>query len=297
MRLACFLAATSAAALAQPVRRNLLVSTDWLASHLNDPKLIVLHVTRTPKTYQDGHIPGARLLAWDRFTTTRDGVPVELPPVTDLVERLESLGVSDDTRVVLYGDNLGLTAARAWFTLDYLGHGEHAALLDGGLEKWRAESRPLSQQTPSPARGRLTARPRPASVADLDRVRAVAAGASQTAVLLDTREPPEYLGEKPSADPARRGHIPGAVNLPWTAALASRENPVLRPADELRRMFAAAGAQPGRTLIPYCASGVRASLIYFLARYLGYEAALYDGSVSEWNRAEGAPLILGPSPR
>lgn len=283
----------AAAPPAPGVRSNLLVSTTWLAGHLNDPQLLILHVTRDARTYEAGHIPGAVLLRWDQITVAKDGIPVELPALSELVERLQNVGVADDRRVVLYGDNLGLAAARAWFTLDYLGHGHHAALLDGGLEKWRAESRPLSQQAPSPRPGRLTVRLRRQALVDLNGMRALA-GKAGAALLLDARSPAEYRGEKPSGNPPRAGHIPGAANLYWMEALESAANPVLRPIGELRRMFEAVGARPGRRLVSYCVAGVQAAYVYFLARYLGYEAALYDGSLTEWNQAGGELTLSTP---
>lgn len=277
---------------------HLLVSTDWLAARLGQPGIVVLHVTRDPASYRHGHIPGARLLLWDQFTVVRDGIPNELPPPEILARTFGALGVSDTTRVVLYGDPPGLVAARAFFTLDYLGHGERAALLDGGLEKWRAEGRPVSQQEePPPTPGQLTPRPRRRAIVDFAFVRRLAEAGDPTVLLLDTRPPDEYTGERASGNPARRGHIPGAVNFYWPAALASREMPLIKPPAELLRLFEQVGARPGRRIVTYCGSGVQASLVYFLARYLGYDVALYDGSIAEWSRHAEAPLVLGTEPR
>jgi thiosulfate/3-mercaptopyruvate sulfurtransferase len=292
------LAALGSLVFGEDVRSHLLVSTEWLAANLNRPGVVVVHVTRDPSTYAGGHIPGAHLLTWDHFTTVREGVPNELPPPDELAERFSRLGIGDDSRVILYGDPPGLAAARAWFTLDYLGHGERAALLDGGLEKWRAEGRPVSQQEPPPpAPGKLTVRLRPEAVETLARVRRLAEIPHPHVLLLDTRPPQDYRGEKPAGDPPRAGHIPGAVNLYWPDALASREIPAFKPPAQLRQLFENAGARRGRKIITYCGSGVQASLVYFLARYLGYEAALYDGSISEWNRYPDSPLVTGSSPR
>src|SRR5687768_5283003 len=133
-----------------PVRSELIVSTAWLAAHLNDPKVVVLHVARARAHYDEGHIPGARFAGWNEITATRDGVPNELAPVADLQKLFARLGIGDDVRIVLYGDNSGLSAARAYFTLDYLGHGERSALLDGGLEKWKAERRGVSTEKVEP---------------------------------------------------------------------------------------------------------------------------------------------------
>ncbi len=249
----------------------MLVGAEWLAGHMKDPELVVLHVTRDRSAYDAGHIPGARLLPWGELAVTRDGIPAELPPVAQLVELFERLGVGDESRVILYGDNRGLAAARAFFTLDYLGHGDSAALLDGGLEKWRADGRPVTQEAPPVRRGRLTPRPRPEVVATLEAVR----NPPSNHLLVDARSPADYSGAR----------IPGAANLYWVDSLAGKENPVLRPASELRALFEAAGASPQRKVVTYCVIGVQASFAYFVARYLGYEAAMYDGSLAEWNAA------------
>ncbi len=292
------MAALTEALAAESLRPDLLVSCEWLAERLGRPDIVVLHVTRDPGSYRRGHIPGARLLTWDELTVVRDGVPNELPPPEELARRFAALGVSEATRVVLYGDPPGLAAARAWFSLDYLGHGDRAALLDGGLEKWRTEGRPITEGEEPPARpGRLAPRIRSGALVDYAFVRRLVDVGDPKFLLLDTRPPEQYTGVRASGDPPRRGHIPGARNLHWPAALVSLETPVFKPPTELRRLFEEAGAAPNRTLITYCNSGVQASLVYFLARYLGYEAALYDGSISEWNRHPDAPLVTGPEPR
>ena len=121
------------------VRSEMLVSTDWLAKHINDRDVFVIHVAADRKHYDDGHLPGARFLSPKEILTTRNGVANELPPVADLQKAFEQLGVGDTGRIVIYGENSGLLAARVYITLDYLGHGDRAALLDGGVEKWKAE--------------------------------------------------------------------------------------------------------------------------------------------------------------
>ena len=223
------------------MRSEMIVSTAWLAAHLNDPKVVVLHVARARAHYDEGHIPGARFAGWDEITATRDGVPNELAPVADLQKLFERLGIGDDARIVLYGDNSGLAAARAYFTLDYLGHGGRAALLDGGLEKWKAERRAISTDMVEPKTARFTPRVRASAVTNLDVVRDLSWTAtnltSPSAVLIDARPVDEYTGTKPGEGVPRGGHIPGAANVFWMQNVVSKENPALRSVAELRKSF------------------------------------------------------------
>ena len=184
----------TAAAAQRPVHTEMLVSTEWLANYLNDPNLVVLHVALNPDDYKAGHIPGARFVAMADLVVTRAGVPNELPPVDELKSLFESLGVGDKTRVVLYGDMLGLHAARAWFTLDYLGHGKRAALLNGGLEKWRAEGRPVSTEpAPAPAKVTFTPHVRPWALIEHAMLGWDASSVSSGLALIDARPPEQFL--------------------------------------------------------------------------------------------------------
>ena len=130
---------TFAAQAQKPAHPDMLVTTDWLAAHLKDPNVVVLHLTKERKQYDEGHIPGARWISFDQLMVKKDGLSSELPPVDDLVKMFESLGISDDSRVVVYSTNWPPLSTRIYFTLDYLGLGDRAAVLDGGLEKWKAE--------------------------------------------------------------------------------------------------------------------------------------------------------------
>ena len=279
------------------VRSEMIVSTAWLAAHLNDPKVVVLHVARARAHYDEGHIPGARFVGWDEITATRDGVPNELAPVADLQKLFERLGVGDDSRIVLYGDNSGLSAARAYFTLDYLGHGGRAALLDGALEKWKAERRAISTDLVQPKPARFTPRVRAGAVTNVDVVRDFSWTAtnvtSPSVVLIDARPVDEYTGAIPGDGVPRGGHIPGAANVFWMQNVVSKENPVLRSAAELRRLYEEAGVQHGRTIVAYCRTGGQASHAYFTVKYLGYDVVMYDGSFFEWSNTEGAPVVSG----
>ena len=282
---------------ASAVRAEMLVTTEWLAVRLNDPKVVVLHVAREREHYDKGHVPGARFVAWGEITATRGGVPNELAPAADLRKLFERSGVGDEARIVLYGDNSGLSAARAYFTLDYLGHGERAALLDGGLEKWKAERRPVSTEAPEVKAAGFTPRVRASAVVGLDVVGdlswAAANLSAPNVALVDARPAEEYTGAKPGDGVPRGGHIPGAANVFWMQNVVSKENPVMRPAAELRRLYEAAGAGAGRKVVTYCRTGGQASHAYFTAKYLGYDVVMYDGSFFEWSNTAGTPVVTG----
>lgn len=279
------------------LRSEMVVSTAWLAAHLNDPKVVILHVARARADYDEGHIPGARFIGWGEITATRDGVPNELAPVADLQKLFERLGIGDEARIVLYGDNSGLSAARAYFTLDYLGHGDRAALLDGSLEKWKAERRATSTDMVESKTVRFTPRVRATTVTDIDVVRDLSWSAtnltSPNAVLIDARPVDEYTGTKPGEGVPRGGHIPGAANVFWMQNLVSRENPALRSEAELRKLYEEAGAHPHRTIVTYCRTGGQASHAYFTLKYLGYDVVMYDGSFFEWSNTKSAPVVAG----
>jgi thiosulfate/3-mercaptopyruvate sulfurtransferase len=198
---------------------------------------------------------------------------------------------------VLYGDNSGLMAARAYFTLDYLGHGSRAALLDGSLEKWKAEHRATSTEAVEPKPARFTPRVRASVVTNLDVVRDLSWTAtnvtSPSVALIDARPVEEYTGTKPGDGVPRGGHIPGATNVFWMQNVLTKENPVLRSVAELRKLYEAAGALNGRTIVTYCRTGGQASHAYFTLKYLGYNVVMYDGSFFEWSNTDGTPVVVG----
>lgn len=260
---------------------DMLVSTDWLASHLNDSKIVILHVAANRTAYDEGHIPGARFIGQGDLAVTKDGIPNELPEVAKLKALLESAGVSDDTRVILYSDSSVLPATRAYFTLDYLGHNA-TALLDGGLGKWKSESRTLTKDVPPSTSGHLSPKTRPDLVVQMDEVKKMSPNHAADAVLLDVRSAADFSGEKGS-------HIPGAANAFWMDTQMSRENQTLKSEEDMRKFFESAGVKPGSKVVTYCNSGMQASQSYFTLKYLGYDVRMYDGSMSEWN-AKGGPV-------
>ena len=279
------------------VRSQMLVSTSWLEQHLNDRNLVVLYVGRDRSRFESGHIPGARFVRLDDLVEQHTDSLNELPPVADLQATFESLGVGDHSRVVLTSDALGMLAARVYFTLDYLGHTDGVSLLDGGTERWIAESRATSKAEAHPERAHFTPNVRPeilvstAQVHDLSQQ--IGKGAANV-VLLDARPVAEYSGAAKSEAVPTAGHIAGAESLYWKKLIRSEADPRLLAVDELRQQFLSAGATHGRSVITYCRTGMQSSFAYFVAKYLGYDAAMYDGSVFEWVHAAGNSLVLSP---
>lgn len=261
---------------------EMVVSTGWLGSHLKDDGLVVLHVG-SEKDYGEGHIPGARLVTLGDISITGErGLRLELPPVAALKAALEKLGISNSSRVVVYPANESVqSATRVWFTLDYLGLGERASLLDGGLAAWRAEGRPMSTEAAPWAPGTLEVKARPDVVADAEWVRGHLDDAKVR--LLDARLPEFYTGANAGNMP-RAGHIPGAVNVPFPSVFD--ESRKLLGAEALRQKMGPAG----ETAVTYCHIGQQATVLYFVERYLGRQVKLYDGSWQDWSRREELPV-------
>ncbi len=262
---------------------TLLVSADWLAAHLAQPDLVVIHVDRDRAGFDAGHIPGSRFVPLSAIVIERDGLPNELPPVAVLDSVMESLGIGDHGRVIVTGDPLG--AARFFFTLEYLGQSGRVALLDGGLESWKQAEGALSTAPPAFAQSSFTPRPDPQLLADAEWVRAHLN--DSTVAVFDARPPAEFAGG-PSTGVVRPGHIPGAHSIFWRTLLDATGR--VLPRDELERRFRLEGAGQGDTVIAYCRTGVQASFLYFVSRYLGYSTRLYDGSFIEWSRMAELPV-------
>jgi thiosulfate/3-mercaptopyruvate sulfurtransferase len=273
---------------------SMLVPSSWLAEHLGDSGLVVVHVAhaRQAAAFDTAHVPGARLLRYDRIAGDVGGVAVELLTPERVRDAFAELGVGDGSRVVLVGEPM--SAARAWMTLDWLGLGDRAAVLDGGLAAWRAGGHPLSRERPAAvAPATLTIRPQPERLVDAAWVRARLA--DPKVALVDARPTEEYTGADGGHMHLLAGHIPGARNLYWERLTVSRDDPRFRPASELRALFEQAGATPDRTVVTYCMIGMRASVTYFVSRLLGYETRFYDGSWDDWSR-RGFPAVRGAEP-
>jgi thiosulfate/3-mercaptopyruvate sulfurtransferase len=281
------------------VRSEMLVSATWLEQHLNDRDLVILYVGHDRGQFDSGHIPGSRFVQLDDLVEQRKDSLNELPPVEDLQATFESLGVGDQSRVVLTGETGGVLAARAYFTLDYLGHGDHAALLDGGLETWIAESRRTSTEEGAAARAHFTPHLQPDILVSTAQMRELSLGVNKGVsdhVLLDARPLAEFTGIVNSEAVPKAGHIVGSQSLYWKKLIRSEANPQLLDPEQLQQQFMRAGAVPGKSVITYCRTGMQSSFTYFVAKYLGYRAAMYDGSVYEWVRAAGNELVKSPVP-
>ncbi len=284
---------------AQKTNRGMLVSTDWLAKNLG--QVVVLHVAAKREHYDAGHIPNARFLVYGDITTTRDGVPNELASAENLHKVFTQIGVGNSKKIVLYGDLSGLLAARTFFTLDYLGQGHRIAMLDGGLEKWKAENRKVSTQEVEPTSQPFTPKINPQTVVSLDTVRDVSWSVTKqnptNLVLIDARPKEEYTGEKAGDGVIRAGHIPGAASVFWLQNnVVSRENPRLKAEKELRQTYQNTGVTADKTVVVYCRTGGQASHTYFILRYLGYRVRLYDGSYFEWNKQADTQIVTGDRP-
>ena len=201
LTLVCFLLSAGLVAQDSPkVRTDMLVSTDWLAEHLNDPNVIIIHFARYRGDYDRAHIPGARFLRTNQLVSDNQETTFELPPAADLQKALESIGVGDKGRIIIYGTQAPPTTTRAYFTLDYLGLGDRVALLDGGIEKWKAEKRAISTEAPKITPAKLTMHTRPEVVAKYDEVRKITDLTEPAVLLLDARPMSRY----------KDGHLAGA---------------------------------------------------------------------------------------
>jgi thiosulfate/3-mercaptopyruvate sulfurtransferase len=282
---------------AKSVRSEMLVTTEWLAANLGKPEVVVLHVAGSRSGYDEGHIRGARFVATKEIATEREGIPNEVPPLADLTALVQRLGIDESRRIVVYDEEAGLLAARAYVVLDSLGLGDRTALLDGHLRRWRAEARPTTAEGPAVIPSSYRPRPRLEIIVSLPAMADLAGGASESdpgrVAVVDSRPEAQYTGTEPGEGIFRPGHIPGAVSLFWMKSLVSKENPELRPVEELRDLFAKAGIDPGELVVTYCRTGMQASHSYFTARYLGHEARLYDGSFIEWSARKEMPVEPG----
>ncbi len=283
-----------AAPKAAAAREKLLVSTEWLAGRLKDPDLVVLHVG-DKAGYDAGHVPGARLVTLGDISAppaAKDPLILEMPDPEALRAKLQALGVSDRSRIVVYPTRDIQSATRVVFVLDAAGLGARTSLLNGGLAAWTKEGRALETAAAAPAPGRLSPLKMRPIVVDADFVKTHARAKGY--VLVDARTPDFYAGERaggPAAKPHKTGHIAGAKSVPLTTVTTPDAR--LASPEEIAARFKAAGVKPGDKVIAYCHVGQQATATIFAARTLGLDVLLYDGSFEDWSRRDGA-VETGP---
>jgi thiosulfate/3-mercaptopyruvate sulfurtransferase len=270
---------------------RVVVDTDWLAERLTDPQVRVIEVSVIPGVYERGHIPGAVNFVW--HTDFVDTVRRDIVSRERFEELVRAAGIHDDSTIVLYGDNNNWFAAWGAWVLKLYG-AQDVRILDGGRAKWEAEGRELAVIAPTPAVGTFSAAAAdPALRAFLPDVLSIVEGDVKKA-LVDIRSPAEFEGAIFAPEgfqelAVRAGHIPTAVNVPWKSAV--NEDGTFKSVEELRALYAAAGIDGSKPVVVYCRIGERASHTWFvLSQILGYDAALYDGSWTEWGNTVGVPI-------
>jgi thiosulfate/3-mercaptopyruvate sulfurtransferase len=281
---------------------GLLVSPAELAASLKDPATVVVAVGNSDDDFIAGHIPGARFVRYDDIAIDSNGLSSELPPVDQLKKVLSAAGISDKSKIVIYGS--AIAAARMFFTLDYFGH-PNVKVLNGGLNAWKGNGGKIEiGPLPKPAAASLTPKPQPDRVVSADWIKErlssptlrqaqgrpeQSRGAKMT--LLDARPDNEFTGADGGMNGAHvKGHLPDAQQLVWNTLLDSTGK--FLPDAELRKKYEAIGAKANTPLVSYCMVGMRASVTYFVARHLGYDARLYDGSIVDWTRRK-LPAVMG----
>ena len=288
-------ASTSAAEAAGYAHPEVLVETEWLAAHAGDATVRVFEVDVDTTAYDQGHVAGAIGLNWK--------TQLQQQPVRDLVSRselatlLSRSGVATDTTIAVYGDNNNWFAAWFVWLLKYYGHAD-VRLVNGGRVKWLAEGRPLTTEIPAFAPTTYTPAAADGSIRAL-RDEVLAAVRQGDRRLVDVRSPKEFSGELvapenlPQEGAQRAGHIAGAVNVPWSAAVAADGR--FLSATELRQIYRGAGIDGGAETIAYCRIGERRSHTWFVLRYLlGHDRVRnYDGSWTEWGSLIGVPIERG----
>ncbi len=276
---------------------DVLVSTEWVAEHLDDPKVAVVEVnTDLKEDYHTGHVPGA--VGWSLHDDLEDKVKRDIPGVVQIEALMSRSGIDRGMTVVLYGDGNNRSATWAFWVLKIYRHPD-VRIMNGGRTKWVNEDRVLTPElsfrrsadyrAAAPDRSLRAMKEYVAENLDRDGFRP-----------LDTRSYEEFVGDLTSApgtpqpDIYRKGRIPGAVHVPWDNGAS--EDGSFRPAGELRRMYEAQGLSPDDEVVPYCRLGVRASYSWFVLKYLlGYTRVRnYDGSWTEWGNATGVPVETGP---
>jgi thiosulfate/3-mercaptopyruvate sulfurtransferase len=282
---------------------NVLVETGWVADHLSDPAVRIVESDEDVLLYDAGHVPGAVKVDW--HTDLNDPRIRDYVDAWGFAELLGRLGIGNDTTVVLYGDKSNWWACYAYWVFRLFGH-DKLAVMNGGRAKWIEEKRPLTREVAPHEPARYNVRARHAEIRAFREDVLAHIGSPNPRrseirlpakrALVDVRSPGEFSGELlhmpdyPQEGALRGGHIPGAVNIPWSSAVSL--DGTFRPADELRALYEAHGITPDKDIVTYCRIGERSSHTWFvLQELLGYKRVRnYDGSWTEWGNVVGMPI-------
>ncbi len=269
-----------------------LVETGWVTQHLDDPKVRIIESDEDYLLYDTGHIPGAVKVDW--FTTLQNPVIRDFLTKEQFEQLCSNLGIANDTTAVFYGDKNNWFACYALWVFQYYGH-QNVKVMNGGRSKWEKESRPMTKEVPSYPKTSYHAQEpnQPIRAFRED----VFAQINRKAPMVDVRSPKEYSGELlampnyPQEGAMRGGHIPGAVNIPWSQAVRESDGTFKSP-EELRELYQSKGITPDQDIIAYCRIGERSSHTWFVLKYLlGYpNVRNYDGSWTEWGNLVDAPI-------
>ncbi len=277
---------------------EVLVTTQWVADHIDDPNVVVLESDEDIMLYEIGHIPGALKLDWE--------TQMQQPEVRDFVDKAgfeklcEERGISNDSTVVFYGDRNNWYATYGFWLFKYYGH-DDVRVMDGGRDKWEAEGRPFTREVPDVTPTRYTAKEPDNSIRAF-RDEVLQHVETKAGPLVDVRSGPEYTGELlhaigyPQEGAQRAGHIKGARNVPW--GTAANEDGTFKGVEELRELYGKQDITGDKPVIAYCRIGERSSHTWFVLKYLlGYDDVRnYDGSWTEWGSLVGVPNVTGNEP-
>ena len=272
---------------------EVLVDTNWVDQHKNDPKVRVAEVDYDPTAnYTLGHVPGSVLIDWK--ADINDPLTRNIVTKQACESLLQRVGVNDDTTLVLYGDFNNWFAAFAFWVFKYYGY-KDVRLMNGGRKKWLEEDKPVTKDIPSHAKGNFKASEPDSSIRVFLRYVRDTLGSK---ILVDVRGPKEFTGEilappeYPTEHAQRGGHIPGAVNIPWGQAV--NEDGTFKSADELQKLYQSKGVAADKEVISYCRIGERSSHTWFVLKYLlGYpNVKNYDGSWTEWGNMIDNPIEM-----
>lgn len=276
-------------------RDPLVVNAAWLNAHLNDPDLVLLHVGDKDQ-YAAAHIPGARLASQKDVSVSdheykTDGLMLQMPPAEELRKDLEALGISDQSRIIVYyGKDWVSPSTRIIFTLDYAGLGDRTSLLDGGMGAWVKNGGAVTKDVPVAKTGTLSPLKIKPIVVDANFVKAHL-DAPHFAIV-DGRDAVFYDGVDHGRDmkgtDQRSGHIHNAHSIPFTSV--TNDDVTLKSPQELAGIFAKAGVKPDDTVVGYCHVGQQATAMLFAARLLGHPVLLYDGSFEDWSKRTELPV-------